>query len=90
MENTIIQTDNMLAQSQLLEKIQQVSLTLVDLIEYLDTHPHDSFAIERISITREALNTLTEEYEKKFALLRPGNSNPGIWDWAMQPFPWDM
>ena len=92
MEISTMQTDhNILNQSQLLEKIQQISLTLVDLLEYLDTHSYDSFAISRYDMTKKELNTLTEEYEKKFAVLRPGSGNdPNTWDWAIQPFPWDM
>ena len=66
-------------QAQLLHWINMVSFAVVDITEYLDTHPIDAEAIcyfnHHIEMRRNAMQVY---------------ANPdAYWDWAKQPLPWE-
>ncbi len=52
-------------QNRLMLRLQQLGLTMDDLREYLDTHPGDSFAIERFNMSahdyRQRLDKFAED-----------------------------
>ena len=75
-------------QDQLLYWIDMVSIMLVDLTEYLDTHPDDRKAI---CLHKEYCNQLEEikdKYQRIFEPLTiyyPCNK----WRWLEEPWPWE-
>jgi len=76
----------------LMHQLQQVGFTLVDLGEYMDTHPDDEFAIRRYNQAAEAYRALKAEYAENYGPLSLGceNSSDDEWLWATPDFPWDM
>lgn len=77
-------------QSAMMLQLQKLSLTMIDLGEYLDTHPMDDFAIKRYDATAEAYSELMCEYSVAYGPLMQMNGNNGKteWQWAAQDFPW--
>lgn len=74
----------------LMRRLQEVGLALADLTEYLDTHPYDSFAIERYHIAAADYQQLLESYEQTYGPLVLGSMDDRAnWQWALQDFPWD-
>jgi len=81
-----------LSKEQLLQLINEVSLAVVDISLYLDTHPEDHQALcyfqEKSQIRKEAM----EEYEKCYGPLTIDTANDAdskSWEWVMQPWPWE-
>lgn len=74
----------------LMKRIQEVQFTMLDLILYLDTHPCDSFAIERYNMAAEEFNKLHVSYSEKYGPFMWGCLNEGdTWLWGEEDFPWD-
>lgn len=75
---------------ELMKRIQEVQFTMIDLMLYLDTHPCDSFAVERYNMAAEELHDLQMLYSEKFGPIMWGSINEGdTWLWAEEDFPWD-
>lgn len=79
------------AQGAMMTRLQEVGLTITDLIEYLDTHLYDSFAIERYHLAVQEYRQLQLAYEEQFGPLMTGSHNKDSesWLWGLQDFPWD-
>lgn len=75
----------------LLKEINMVSFAVVEMTEYLDTHPYDSPAIEYLCHYVRRKNELEKEYSKYFGPLQvcditnPSNS----FVWALSKMPWE-
>ena len=79
-------------QRNMITRLQQLGLTMDDLREYLDTHPDDTFAIERFDLSAAESETILASYKQKYGPLRGacgGADHSGGWSWAMGPFPWN-
>ena len=78
-------------QSALMLRIQQLGLTMDDLGQYLDTHPADSFAIERYQMTAEQYKKLSMEYSVAYGPLLQmySTADSDTWLWAETAFPWN-
>ena len=53
-------------QSQLLQKINEISFTVNDLTLYLDTHPYDAAALDRFSKFAKERSRLLKQYAEQF------------------------
>ena len=74
-------------QAQLLHWINMVSFAVVDITEYLDTHP---IAICYFNHHIEMRRNAMQVYADKFGPLTIDTANPdAYWDWAKQPLPWE-
>ena len=76
----------------LLEKINQVSFAVNDILLYLDTHPCDEKAISYSQQMIKERKRLLTEYAKLFGPLTVDNtdeSDGSTWKWMEQPFPWE-
>lgn len=76
----------------LLYEIDQVSFAVVEMNEYLDTHPYEEEGIQYFKHLNEKRKKLMEEYAKRFEPLCMSDvdqtSCDKSWDWALTPFPW--
>lgn len=75
----------------MMNRLQEIGLTLVDLTEYLDTHLSDSLALQRWREVLEEYTQLLNDFEQLFGPLSLSSQNGDMqqWLWATQDFPWD-
>ncbi|MCL2254170.1 MAG: spore coat protein CotJB [Lachnospiraceae bacterium] len=75
----------------LLGDINIFSLFIVDMLEYLDTHPYDSKAIDHIKHYLRLKEQAAAEYAKQYGPLTVSNTlelDNNEWKWATMPMPW--
>lgn len=78
------------SQEQLLYWIDMVSLMLVDLTEYLDTHPCDETAIDHFNHYQALYKKAMKEYADAYGPLSLATASPDkVWDWGMTKNPWE-
>ena len=73
---------------EMLQKIRCLKFAIVELAEYLDTHPEDEKALCLHREYATKLNELMEQYQKAFGPLTiafPCNK----WRWLEGPWPWE-
>ena len=77
-------------QSQLLHWIDMVSFAVVEITEYLDTHPDDEEALKYFNHYADLRRTALRAYAQIILRLP---STPQIldnyWRWASDPWPWE-
>lgn len=75
---------------QLFKDIGIVDFVLVELTEYLDTHPFDRNAMEYFNYYSRMKNQMEKEFSQKYFPLRRelADSNKE-WRWGMAPLPWE-
>ena len=75
---------------QLLKDIGIVDFVLVELVQYLDTHPFDRNAMEYFNHYSRMKNQMEKEFSQKYFPLRKdlAESNKE-WRWGMAPLPWE-
>ncbi|MBQ2968191.1 MAG: spore coat protein CotJB [Clostridia bacterium] len=78
-----------MTQKEMMEQIMALQFTLIDLGQYLDTHPFDSNAISYYNDYKEEWQKLWKEYEEKYEPLTAGSNNPTSWAWLDNPWPWE-
>lgn len=69
-----------------------IDFVIVEMTEYLDTHPTDRNAMEYLTHYVRMKNQAMREYAMKYGPLRISdidNCNQGEWQWATQPWPWE-
>lgn len=76
----------------LLREIDQISFAVVEMNEYLDTHPFEEDGILYLKHLNDKRKKRMEEYAKKYEPLCMNdvdqNNCEKSWDWALTPFPW--
>ena len=76
--------------AQLLHWINMVSISVVDITEYLDTHPDDKDAIDYFNHYMDLRRNALRVYAERFGPLTIDSANPTCnWDWADVPLPWE-
>lgn len=79
-------------QSRLLHDIGVIDFVIVEMNEYLDTHPTDQEAMEYLSHYVHMKNQAMREYAMKFGPLSiydVEGCKQTEWKWATQPWPWE-
>lgn len=79
-------------QEKLLHDISILDFIVVELAEYLDTHPTDRNAIEYFNHYNRLNNQVKREYSTRFTPLTlsgADTSNCNDWKWALTPMPWE-
>lgn len=79
-------------QQQLLKEISMVDFAIVELTEYLDTHPDDEDAVSYVKQYIAILHKLKEEYASLYGpltLYDSTYSKNADWVWAKMPLPWE-
>jgi len=76
----------------LLEDIQTLDFTLVELNLYLDTHPDDLEAIKQFNTYTQKAKELRQQFEENFGpLMHFGHSySTHPWAWNEPPWPWQV
>ena len=76
----------------LLQKINEVSFAVDDMLLYLDTHPEDKKALDFFADVSDRRNKLMAEYARNYGPLTIDDaavSSDSSWKWSQQPFPWE-
>ncbi len=77
-------------QDQLLCWIDMVSIMLVDLTEYLDTHPFDEVAMDHYNHYQVLYQNALQEYAKAYEPLTLSTTTPeNMWTWGVSKNPWE-
>lgn len=77
---------------QLFHDIGVIDFVIVEMNEYLDTHPTDKEAMDYLSHYVCMKNQAMREYAMKYSPLRISDtdgSNHKEWKWATDPWPWE-
>ncbi len=77
-------------QEKLLRDIGIVDFVLVELTEYLDTHPFDRNAMEYFNHYARIKHQMSREFAQKyFPLTKEMAESDKEWRWGMAPLPWE-
>ena len=78
-------------QERCLRNISIVSFVVVELTEYLDTHPDDRDALSYFCYYNRMLNQMTAEYAAKYDPLPIASAEASSkeWKWGLTPLPWE-
>ena len=77
---------------QLFHDIGVIDFVIVEMTEYLDTHPTDKDAMDYLSHYVRMKNQAMREYAMKYAPLRISDTdgcNQKERKWATEPWPWE-
>jgi spore coat protein JB len=74
----------------LLRKIAAVDFAIVDLHLFLDSHPNNETATQKVAEYEAKSKTLRAEFEEKFGPLMSSNLDANRWAWISNPWPWDV
>lgn len=77
-------------QEKLLYEISMIDFAIVELNEYLDTHPHDAESVQYIAQYNRVKHKMMREYTNKYGPLavRYAEDEPK-WSWSLTPMPWE-
>ena len=75
----------------LLNEIGKIDFIIVELNLYLDTHPFDQQALEKIRYFQSKKKQLVQEYTEAYGPLMRDciDDNAREWKWALQDWPWE-
>lgn len=77
-------------QQKLLRWIDMVSFSVIDLGEYLDTHPMDTEALDYYNHLTKLRNQAIKDYTTCYGPLLMDSFHPdNRWCWSLQPWPWE-
>lgn len=78
-------------QEQSLLSIGIINFVVVELTEYLDTHPWDKEAINYFNYYVQVQNKMTAEFAAKYYPLNIATaySQNREWNWGLAPLPWE-
>ncbi len=74
----------------LMREIAEYDFAIVELNLYLDTHPNDYMAKQRLSDCEHKSRKLRAEYEEKFGPIIFRDSPDTRMMWIKSPWPWDI
>ena len=84
--------NNRSEQEKLLHNIDLMGFVIIEMTEYLDTHPNDTEAIDYLNHYVRMKNQAMREYASKYTPLTISTadaSNSNEWIWATSPMPWE-
>ncbi|MCM1039157.1 MAG: spore coat protein CotJB [Roseburia sp.] len=79
-------------QEKLLHNIDLMGFVIVEMNEYLDTHPDDTEAIDYLKHYVRMKNQAMREYASKYEPLTMATADASSckeWIWATSPMPWE-
>lgn len=79
-------------QEKMLHNINLIDFVIVEMTEYLDTHPSDSEAADYLKNYVRMKNHALREYASKFSPLTISSADASScneWTWATTPMPWE-
>lgn len=75
--------------TKLLMKLSACQFAQVELVQFLDTHPRCTQAMQALNMHRANAIRLREAYESQFGPLTNPMAKGCRWDWIDDPWPWD-
>ena len=78
------------ARENLMNRINEVSFAVNDILLYLDTHPDDEEALNYFNQCNTLYNAAKQSYQEQFDLLNAFSEQERFsWDWNTAPMPWE-
>ena len=74
---------------EMMKQIQSYNFAVIELAQYLNTHPNDRNALELYNKYSKELEELREKYQKMFGPLTIYYPNQNEWKWIEGPWPWE-
>lgn len=68
-------------------RLSAVQFSMIEMREFLDTHPDDKDALELYKQYKDKYNLVKKEYEKEYGALTLNGKNSD--EWLKDPWPWD-
>ena len=82
--------NNCSEQKRMLMDISIIDFTLVELTEYLDTHPFDTQAMEYFNHYARIKNQMMQDFANRYYPLTTDTSTDRKeWNWVLSPMPWE-
>ena len=82
--------NNCMEEKKLLNWIHMISFSMVEITEYLDTHPYDIEAMEYYNYLVKMRTQALQEYTSLYGPLVLDFFHPeDSWCWALKPWPWE-
>ncbi len=76
-------------QERLMRKISSYQFSIWELHIFLDTHPNDFKAAQKLEEYRKTAAELTAKYEAAYGPLNQTSSTASRWAWVAGPWPWE-
>lgn len=73
----------------LMKQIASLDFAIIELHIFLNTHPDDVVATQKMDEYIEESNKLRAEYEEKYGPIQATDINSNQWAWISNPWPWD-
>ena len=80
--------ENYKTKEEMMNKIKALNFAVIELAQYLNTHPEDNRALMLHNRYNEELKDLKDKYQKMYGPLTiyyPSNK----WKWVEEPWPWE-
>ena len=77
-------------QEKLMRKINANQFAMWELHIYLDTHPGDCAAAEKLADYKRITADLTARYEEAYGPINETTQNTNRWAWIAEPWPWEL
>lgn len=74
---------------QLLWQMTAEQFAAFDTQLYLDTHPHDTNAVQMLNNYRNNFSALRARYESMYGPISSDSAAGGAWTWVDNPWPWE-
>lgn len=85
--------NNQPSKHDMMNRINQVSFAVNDMLLYLDTHPHDQKALDDTRRLVEERQRLLDKYAENFGPLTVDTTSEACsdsWAWVLTPWPWEV
>lgn len=83
-------TGNSSEMNRALRDISIIDFAMVDLIEYLDTHPFDKQAMEYFNHYSRIKNQMSRDFAMRYyPLTAAASTDTKEWNWVLSPMPWE-
>ncbi|WP_432404591.1 spore coat protein CotJB [Wukongibacter sp. M2B1] len=81
-----------MTRKELLNRIQELEFTALDLNLYLDNHPENMEALMEYNKCANQISQLKRMYEMKYGPLMNFGFSPSQypWRWVDEPWPWEL
>ena len=77
-------------QEKLMRKIGSYQFSMWELHIFLDTHPNDYNAAQKLEEYRRITAELTAQYEAAYGPLNLTSATASRWAWVASPWPWEI
>lgn len=76
-------------QERLMRQISAHSFSAWELHIFLDTHPNNAQAAQKLKECQQKVRALTKQYEEQYGPINETSANTSRWAWISGPWPWE-